>query len=163
MKKNNHLPFFGVGPMIGGVQIAVTLMGIALSCFGYLDFGKIDFLRVPLTVIGAGLMALGVYLFYGAHYKAKLFEKVAENKLVTNGVYRIVRNPVYSGFLSICTGAVCVAANWVLFVIPVILWAFMTVVLKHSEEKWLKALYGDEYVRYCSRTNRCIPWYPKNK
>jgi protein-S-isoprenylcysteine O-methyltransferase Ste14 len=88
--------------------------------------------------------------------------KVAENKLVTTGVYSIVRNPVYSGFLSVCAGAVCMAANWVLFVIPVILWTSMTVVLKHSEEKCLKALYGSEYVRYCSRTNRCISWFARD-
>jgi protein-S-isoprenylcysteine O-methyltransferase Ste14 len=162
MKKRNHLPFYGVGPMIGFVMVATTVIGIGLSCFGYLDFGKIDFLRVPLTVIGAALVAFGVYLFYGAHYKARLFEQVEKNKLVTTGVYAIVRNPVYSGFLSICTGAVCVAANWVLFVIPVFCWGFMTVVLIFSEEKWLKDLYGTEYVRYCSRTNRCIPWFPKD-
>ena len=162
MKKRNHLPFYGVGPMIGFVMVATTVIGIGLSCFGYLDFGKIGFLRVPLTVIGAALVAFGVYLFYGAHYKARLFEQVEKNKLVTTGVYAIVRNPVYSGFLSICTGAVCVAANWVLFVIPVFCWGFMTVVLIFSEEKWLKDLYGTEYVRYCSRTNRCIPWFPKD-
>lgn len=161
--KKNHLPFFGVGPMIGGVQIAVTVIGIALSCFGYLDFGKIGFLRIPLTVVGAGLVAFGMYLFYGAHYKARLFEHVEQNRLVTTGVYSIVRNPVYSAYLSICTGAVCMAANWALFVIPVFCWAFMTVVLKLTEEKWLTDLYGDEYIRYCSRVNRCIPWFPKNK
>ena len=40
-------------------------------------------------MIGAGLMAFGVYRFDGAHYKVKLFEKVAGSKLVTTGVYRI--------------------------------------------------------------------------
>jgi protein-S-isoprenylcysteine O-methyltransferase Ste14 len=66
---------------------------------------------------------------------------------------------VYSGFLFACTGVVCIANNLVLFVVPVICWAFMTIALKLSEEKWLKALYGDEYVEYCKRVNRCIPWF----
>ena len=161
MKKREHLPFYGVGPLIGGVMVVITVSGIVLSCSGYVDFGKIGVLNIPLKIVGIVLMAFSVYLFYGAHYKARLFDNVAENKLVTTGVYSIVRNPVYSAFLLFCTGAVCIANNVSLFVIPVICWAFMTVVLKLSEEKWLKVLYGDEYVQYCKRVNRCIPWFAK--
>jgi protein-S-isoprenylcysteine O-methyltransferase Ste14 len=51
----------------------------------------------------------------------------------------------------------------VLFIAPVLGWAFMTIVLKLSEEKWLENLYGDEYVRYCKRVNRCIPWFAKKR
>lgn len=158
MKKREHLPFYGVGPFIGGFQVVITVIGIILSCLGLFDFGKIELLNIPLKIIGLALIAFGLYLFYGAHYKARLFDNVAENKLVTTGVYSIVRNPVYSGFLLACTGAVCIANNVVLFIIPVICWSFMTVTLKLSEEKWLRKLYGAEYVQYCKRVNRCIPW-----
>lgn len=37
----------------------------------------------------------------------------------------------------------------------------VTAVLKMTEEKWLKALYGDEYISYCRRVNRSIPWFSK--
>lgn len=37
----------------------------------------------------------------------------------------------------------------------------MTVLMKHTEEKWLKNLYGKEYEEYCKRVNRCIPWFKK--
>ena len=40
-------------------------------------------------------------------------------------------------------------------------WIFMTVLMKYTEEKWLKNLYGREYEEYCRRVNRCIPWIPK--
>lgn len=163
MKKREHLPFYGVGPFIGGFQVVITVIGIILSCLGLFDFGKIELLDIPLKIIGFALIAFGLYLFYGAHYKAKLFDNVAENKLVTTGVYGIVRNPVYSGFLLACTGAVCIANNIVLFIIPVICWSFMTIVLKLSEEKWLTNLYGKEYIHYCKRVNRCIPMFAKQK
>lgn len=161
MRKREHLPFYGVGPFIGGFQVVITLIGVVLSCLGLFDFGKIELLNIPLKVIGFALIAFGLYLFYGAHYKAKLFDNVAENKLVTTGVYSIVRNPVYSGFLMACTGAVCIANNLVLFIIPVICWSFMTIVLKLSEEKWLRNLYEEEYILYCKKVNRCIPWCRK--
>lgn len=104
----------------------------------------------------------GIYLWYCANFKSRLFDNITENKLVTTGVYSIVRNPIYRAFLLACTGAVCIANNVVLFAIPVLCWSFMTIVLKLSEEKWLKNLYGDEYVQYCKKVNRCIPWFPRN-
>ena len=118
---------------------------------------------MPLKIIGIGLILFGFYLNYSAKRKSKLFEMVAENKLITTGVYSVVRNPVYSAALSVCTGAVCIANNLFLFIIPVICWICMTIFLKFTEEKWLTDLYGQEYIEYCKNVNRCIPWFPKCK
>lgn len=162
MKKREHLPFIGVGPLIFAFHIVITIAGIVLSCKEYFDFGKIEVLNIPLKIIGILFIIFGVYLYLSANFKSKLFDNITENKLVTTGVYSIVRNPIYSAFLLACTGVVCIANNVVLFVIPVLGWAFMTIVLKLSEEKWLKNLYGDEYVEYCKKVNRCIPWFSIN-
>ncbi|MEE1219743.1 MAG: hypothetical protein U0L20_07465, partial [Ruminococcus sp.] len=72
MKNRKHLPLYGVGPFIGGTQIAITTIGIVLSINGYFEFGKIALLNIPLKIVGIALIAFGIYLFYGAHYKAKL-------------------------------------------------------------------------------------------
>lgn len=161
MKKKEHLPIFGVGPLIVSFQIAVTLLGIVLSRFGYFEFGEIAVLNITLKIVGAGLILFGVCLYLAAAFHSKVYDGITHNKLVTTGVYGIVRNPIYSAFLLACTGAVCLTNNLVLFVAPVLGWAFMTSVLKLSEEKWLKNLYGNEYVMYCKRVNRCIPWFAK--
>ena len=163
MKEKSHLPLFGVGPVIIAVQILITMTGIIASCRGLFDTGKIELLNIPLKIVGVGLLAFGFYLNYSAKHKSKLFEMVAENKLITTGVYSIVRNPVYSAVLLACTGAVCIANNLVLFFIPVICWVYMTIFLKLTEEKWLTDLYGQEYIEYCKKVNRCIPWFPKRK
>lgn len=161
MKKKEHLPIFGVGPIIVVFQIAVTLVGILLSTLGYFNFGRIAVLDIPLKILGIGLILFGVYLYLSANFQSRVFDNITENKLVTTGVYSIVRNPIYSAFLLSCTGAVFIANNLVLFIAPVLGWAFMTIVLKLSEEKWLKNLYGDEYLQYCKRVNRCIPWFSR--
>lgn len=161
MKKKEHLPIFGVGPLIVSFQIAVTLLGIVLSRYGYFEFGEIAVLNIPLKIVGAGLILFGVCLYLAAAFHSKVYDGITHNKLVKTGVYGIVRNPIYSAFLLACTGAVCLTNNLVLFVAPVLGWAFMTIVLKLSEEKWLKNLYGNEYVMYCKRVNRCIPWFAK--
>ena len=163
MKGKSHLPLFGVGPVIIALQILITAVGIFASYRGCFDAGKTNSLNIPLKMIGAGLILFGFYLNYSAKRKSKLFEMVAENKLITTGVYSVVRNPVYSAVLLACTGAVCIANNLILFVIPVICWIYMTIFLKLTEEKWLTDLYGQEYIEYCKKVNRCIPWFPKCK
>ena len=120
-------------------------------------------LSIPLKVLGVFLIIFGFYLDISAKYKSKLFDRVAENKLITDGVYAIVRNPVYGGMLIVCTGTVMIANNLLLLIIPFICWVYVTVFLIFTEEKWLKKLYGQEYADYCKRVNRCIPWFPKKQ
>ena len=163
MKEKSHLPLFGVGPAIIAFQVLITVLGLIASYRGYFDMGKIESLNIPLKIIGVGLMILGFYLNYSAKHKSKLFEMVAENKLITTGVYGIVRNPVYSAVLLACTGAVCISNNLILFMIPVVCWVYMTIFLKWTEEKWLADLYGQEYTEYCEKVNRCIPWFPNRR
>lgn len=163
MKEKEHLPLLGVGPIIVAGQVIITIIGIVTSYRGYFDLGKTELLNIPLKFTGIIFICLGVYLNYSAKHKSKLFEMVTENKLITTGVYSIVRNPVYSAVLLMCTGAICMANNLVLFFIPVICWIYITIFLKMTEEKWLLNLYGQEYIEYCKRVNRCIPWFPRRK
>ena len=163
MKEKGHLPLLGVGPVIIAVQILITVIGVIVSYRRYFAAGKIEWLNIPLKIVGIGLMVFGFFLNYSAKRKSKLFEMVAENKLITTGVYSIVRNPVYSAVFLACTGAICISNNLILFFIPVICWIYMTIFLKLTEEKWLTDLYGQEYIEYCKKVNRCIPWFPKRK
>lgn len=161
--KKDHLPLFGVGPVIVFGQFGTTAVAIGLSYtlgWNYLQFEK---LNIPLKVIGCIFILLGFYLDYSAKQKSKLFECVAENKLITDGVYQIVRNPVYSGALLMCAGAVCITNKLFLFCVVFICWVYMTIFLINTEEKWLRDLYGQEYIDYCKKVNRCIPWFSRNK
>lgn len=156
--EKKHLPLFGVGPIIVYGQFAFTLIAIMLSYTFKWDFAKISVLNIPLKVIGGSLIAFGIYLDLSAKIRSKLFKNVASNKLIMDGVYGIVRNPVYSGALVGCTGAVLLTNNLLLLIVPIICWGYMTVFLIKTEEKWLINLYGQEYIEYCKRVNRCIPW-----
>lgn len=161
MENKKHLPVIGVGPIIVNPILALTLAGIILSVFGFFDIGKIAILKIPFLVIGIIVIIFGIYLWYCANYREKVFNCITENKLVTTGVYAIVRNPIYSAFFLVCIGAILIANNLVLFIIPIVSWLYMTIMLKITEEKWLRNLYGQEYIDYCKRVNRCIPWIPK--
>lgn len=163
MNKKEHLPLYGVGPFIIYGQFIITAVSIALTYIFDIKYPTFGILNIPLKITGILLIAFGIYLDLSAKIKSKLFNKVKENKLITDGIYSIVRNPVYSCALIACTGAVLIANDLILLIVPVICWAYMTVFLIKTEEKWLKELYGQEYVSYCKKVNRCIPWFPKKK
>ena len=158
-KEKNHLPLVGVGPAIVFGQFGFTGISISLTYIFDVSFARVNVLRTPFLVIGIMLICLGVYLDLSAKLKSKMFQNVKENRLITDGVYAYTRNPVYSGAWLVCVGAVFIVNNLLLFIVPVICWAYMTFFLISTEEKWLKGLYGQEYIDYCKRVNRCIPWF----
>lgn len=163
MNRKNHLPLYGVGPIIVYGQFVFTAISIMLTYIFEFGFLTISAFNILFRVIGILLIVSGIYLNLSAKLKSKLFKNVEDNKLITDGVYSIVRNPVYSGVLLVCTGAVLIANNLILLIVPVICWLYMTLFLMKTEEKWLEELYGQEYVSYCKRVNRCIPWFTKQK
>ena len=162
--EKKHLPIYGVGPFYGVGIIAMTVIGIVLSALGCIENGRIESIAIVIVFVITGIviMLLGFFVWKPAALGDKSIDKyITSNTLCTTGIYSIVRNPCYSGIMLMCTGALCIAHNvWLLF-LPLIYWIAMTVMLKCSEEKWLRNLYGQEYVEYCRKVNRCIPWFPR--
>ena len=133
-----HLPLFGVGPLIVFGQGGITAIAIWLTYVFDVGFARFDMLKIPFWVVGILLILSGVGLDLSAKYQSKLFTNIQENKLITDGVYAYTRNPVCFGGLLICTGAIFIANNLLLFGVPVICWIYMTIFLIKTEEVWLK-------------------------
>ncbi len=158
--KKDHLPYFGVGPIYSTVVIITTVASIICSRkIQALRFGQLSIIALPFIIIGILLVCLGGLLVVLAIAVSRVHKGIEENKLITTGIYSYVRNPIYSGFLLMGTGAIFINANVVLLVLPVAYWAFLTVLVKSTEEKWLSERFGDEYDAYCEKVNRCVPWF----
>ena len=76
--------------------------------------------------------------------------------LVTKGVYRVTRNPMYLGMTLVLLGtAITVGALSALFVPPVFMaiieWRFI-----RPEEAMLRELFGEEFETYCSQVRRWL-------
>lgn len=161
--ENKNLPLFGVGPIYVAIIIIMTMLGIILIHTGYLRNGEFVFLRLPFFVVGVILIVYGLILWIAAVVFTKIDANIQKNCLVTYGIYAYVRNPIYSAFMIACTGALLCFNNLWLLILPIIYWGFMTILMKNTEEKWLKNLYGQDYIDYCNCVNRCIPWVKMKK
>ncbi|MDO5574745.1 MAG: isoprenylcysteine carboxylmethyltransferase family protein [bacterium] len=161
MEKKNHLPIYGVGPIYGVIIIACTIVGIILACKGYLNFAYVEMTKIPFLIMGILICICGFWVWFKGAFRIDHY--IETNELCTDGIYGIVRNPCYSGIMLMCSGALFIATNVVLLILPIIYWLFMTILMKNTEEKWLYKLYGEPYKEYCKRVNRCIPWFSKSR
>ena len=159
--EKGHLPILGVGPLYVITIILITIISIILSATRFIPVITFTNMRWIFILIGILCFIIGITLWLKAVIIDRLDAHIIKNELVTTGVYAYVRNPVYSAFMFVCTGVLLIYGNLVLLVLPIIYWGFMTVLMKLTEEKWLEDLYGQEYIQYLQRVNRCIPWKGK--
>ena len=117
--------------------------------------------RSPLIVgVALGLVALGVALGVAAGItlgRALTPSPIPRegSQLVTAGVYRVVRHPIYSGLLLLGAGLVMIGAAWwhlAVFIALIVLLA----VKARLEERMLAARFAD-YADYASRVGRIVP------
>ena len=158
MKRKEHLPVFGIGPfLVAGMAVVAAAM-IIVFCYG-LKLGTFNnFPAVLLRTAGIILTVAGLIVWFIGAMRSEMDDHIKENRLKTDGIYAWVRNPMYSGWWMLISGISLMWHN--IFLVPVIIinWGIMTIVLKATEEKWLRELYGQEYEDYCKRVYRCIPW-----
>lgn len=159
-KEKEHLPLMGVGPLCIAIMIAFTVAGIALVKSGVLKSGNIN-IALPFIVLGVLCIAGGAALWVSAVIVCRIDIKIKSGRLETGGIYAHVRNPIYSAFLFICTGALLFCRNLYALVLPPLFWVYLTIFMKMTEEKWLAKCFGEEYLTYCKQVNRFIPWIRK--
>ena len=151
------MPIFGVGPIFVITCLILTIVGVCLHLNGYLYKGEIREGKIFFIIAAIFMILLGIYLWIQAVIVQKINKKVTEKKLITTGVYSIVRNPVYSAFIFIFTGLLLFTANYILLILPFVFWTILTILMKNTEEKWLKNEFGKEYEVYLKQVNRVIP------
>jgi len=79
--------------------------------------------------------------------------------LVTDGIFRFIRNPMYVALIVFVAGiAILTASDWMLVMcIPLALILHLGVVKR--EERYLQAKFGEDYRRYCDSVPRYgWPW-----
>lgn len=157
VKEGQKLPLFGIGPYLVSSFFILTVIGIILFSYVF-KIGTVSGVWSLIFRISAGFFCvIGIVVWFIGALRSGMDKNISENKLKTDGIYSWVRNPMYSGLWILCFGISLFWAN--VFLIPIFFvnWIIMTIVLINTEEKWLKNLYGNEYLEYKKRVNRCIP------
>jgi protein-S-isoprenylcysteine O-methyltransferase Ste14 len=76
--------------------------------------------------------------------------------LVTGGVYRWTRNPMYLGMLLILVGWACVVSNGAALAMLALFVAYLNRFQIEPEERVLRARFGPEFENYCRKVRRWL-------
>ncbi|ANJ55586.1 methyltransferase family protein [Pseudomonas silesiensis] len=144
------LPAFGVIGLLSGFLPAYT------DRIDFWTFGGegVRWLGVLLFIIGGALRLWPVFVL-GNRFSG-LVAIQPGHRLVTDGIYRKLRNPSYLGMLITAVGWALAFRSGVGLLL-VALTMIPLVARIHAEEALLRAQFGNEYEAYCSRSWRLIP------
>ena len=159
--EDKKMTIWGIGPVLIALCAIVTIIGICISHKKFLAVGRIPQIKIIMIVLGILLIALGVFIYFLTVVKSKMVENITETHLITSGVYAWTRNPLYAAWGMVFTGIILIQNNLFLVVVLAVIWLLMTTLIP-KEEKILEKIFGEEYLQYKRRVNRCIPWFPKH-
>jgi protein-S-isoprenylcysteine O-methyltransferase Ste14 len=107
-----------------------------------------------LAVIGLGLAFSAAIRFMQA--RTTLDPHGSVSTIVTHGIYRFTRNPIYLGFVCFLTGFPFIFKSyWGLILSPLFIMLMNALVIQH-EEAYLEKKFGEAYTSYRSRVRRWL-------
>ena len=80
-----------------------------------------------------------------------------EHRLVTRGVYRGIRHPMYAALVLYSVGQGLVIPNWVAGLSNLVVFAVLLALRIGAEERMMAQQFGHEYAAYTAQTKRLIP------
>ncbi|MCI0608986.1 MAG: isoprenylcysteine carboxylmethyltransferase family protein [Anaerolineae bacterium] len=114
-----------------------------------------------LRNIGFGLIVVGFLLGIAAFLEFRKARTTVDphgrvSSVVTSGIYRFTRNPIYLGFLLMLIGIPLNSGTyWGLILAPVFIYFINSSVIER-EEAYLEKKFGDVYTSYKSRVRRWL-------
>ncbi len=139
---------------LGGVIVGVVLHALAMPLPMGLSTGLRIAAGVAAAMLGLVLMGGAIGLFRRTGQDPKPWESTPE--IISTGVYRITRNPMYVGMalLQIAIG-VGLTNWWIIILVPPVLAIVHTTAVRH-EEVYLERKFGDEFTRYKTSVRRWL-------
>lgn len=123
-------------------------------------FPNLNLISFPWNFIGLLLIAFGI-LFVIIPYKLFVKHNTPEKFLqstcvVTVGLYKYSRNPMYFGGLLFLLGLAVVLQNLLSFISPLFFFLIINFMFIPFEEEKMKAECGDEYISYKNKVRKWI-------
>ena len=161
-----------------GVKVAKSRRGrleIALLTLAWLGFfipllwiatPWLAFADYPLRPVpfAAGLLCLaaGLWLFHRSHADlgtnwSVTLEVREAHQLVTHGIYRRIRHPMYMALFLYSIGQALALPNWVAGPSYLLTFGLLFALRLGPEERMMRDEFGADYDAYAARTSRLVP------
>ena len=111
---------------------------------------------------GAAVMLAAIWLFWRSHADLGLnwsatLEIRKDHQLVTGGVYRRIRHPMYASIILFSAAQAMLLPNWIAGFSALVPFTILYLIRTPREEQMMCNIFGDEYRAYMRRTGRLVP------
>ncbi|MFZ1042363.1 MAG: isoprenylcysteine carboxylmethyltransferase family protein [Anaerolineales bacterium] len=139
---------WGIGPIWASVSIIYGALALIITHVFPITQIPDEFYPM-FAYVGIVLLGIGIPFFI---ISIKAVSKAYNaKKLVTNGVYRTCRHPLYGSWIVfIVPGIAFLSHSWLVFSVPVIMYILLRKMVK-EEEEYLIELFGEVYLKYRER------------
>ena len=136
----------------------MPVIWVSSTVFAFADYT----LRLGSLVAGVVCYAGGLALFQRSHADLgtnwSVTLQLRENhRLITRGVYRRVRHPMYTALFLYAVGQILVVPNWIAGPSYLIALALLFAYRVGVEERMMLDEFGDDYAAYVTTTSRFVP------
>jgi protein-S-isoprenylcysteine O-methyltransferase Ste14 len=136
----------------------IPLVWVASPAFSFAEYP----LRLGPLIAGVICLVVGLWLFHRSHVDLgtnwSITLQVREHhQLITQGVYKSIRHPMYSALFLYSLGQVLVLPNWIAGPSYLITFGILFVFRIRDEETMMLEEFGDEYATYMAKTKRLVP------
>jgi protein-S-isoprenylcysteine O-methyltransferase Ste14 len=136
----------------------VPLVWIATPAF---DVAEFPLAPAPLAA-GVACYVVGLWLFHRSHADLgtnwSITLEIREgHSLVTTGVYRRIRHPMYSALFLYSAGQALVVPNWLAGPSYLVPFALLVALRLGPEERMMRERFGAAWDAYAARTARLVP------
>jgi len=144
--------------VLAWVGFFVPLVWVASAAFSFAEYP----LGTGPFIGGVMCLVIGLWLFYRSHTDlgtnwSITLEVREQHRLITRGVYRRIRHPMYLALVVYSVGQALVIPNWVAGPANLIVFAILLALRVRAEERMMGEAFGDEYAVYSARTKRLVP------
>ena len=109
-----------------------------------------------LVALGLAFDVAGLLAFRASRTTVNPLSPQKASALVTGGVYRVTRNPMYVGMLCLLLAWAVKLSAWLPLAGPALFVLYITRFQIQPEERVLHQLFGDAYGQYTSRVRRWL-------
>ena len=110
---------------------------------------------IALIVLGVALSAWALLTFRRHRAEIKPSSET-HSALVASGPFRFTRNAMYLSIVIVAIGAALTAGTWLMWLVPVVIFALDNFVIVPFEERSMERVHGDAYRAYKARVRRWL-------
>jgi protein-S-isoprenylcysteine O-methyltransferase Ste14 len=147
--------------------LSISLTGLGILPFVYIATGFPRFADYPFRPAQAWIglfVAIAALTMFRLTHKALgrnwsvSLEVRESHKLISNGIYRYVRHPMYTAFWLWAVAQALLLPNWFAGCAGLVGFGILFFGRINKEEELMLENFGEDYREYMSRTTRVIPW-----